>query len=60
VDWFRQYALGSHFGEWLALALVILLTFALCVALSRSVLRLFKRKGEPDKSESDYWRTHGG
>jgi len=29
VNWFRHYAFGSHVGEWLALALVILLTFAL-------------------------------
>jgi hypothetical protein len=30
VNWFTHGALGSHLSEWLASALVILLTFALC------------------------------
>jgi hypothetical protein len=34
VNWFRHDAFGSHVGERLALAMVILLSFALGIALS--------------------------
>jgi hypothetical protein len=44
-------------GGGLAFAVVIVLLFALCLALVRLVFRLFKRKAGPD--ESDYWRIHG-
>jgi len=60
VTWFRRDGLAFHVGEWLALALVILLTFALCIALLRLVFGFFKRKGDTDESERDYWRIHGG
>ena len=60
VNWFRRCAFGSRLGEWLALALVTLLTFALCVALLRLVFRLPKSERDTDESESDYWRIHGG
>ncbi len=60
MTWFRRDGLAFHVGEWLALALVILLTFALCIALLRLVFGLFKRKGDTDESERDYWRIHGG
>jgi hypothetical protein len=59
VNWFRRCAFGSHLGEWLALALVILLTFALCVALLRLVFWLLKRERDTDESESEYWRIPG-
>jgi hypothetical protein len=60
VNWFRRHAFGSHVGEWLALALVTLLTYALYVALLRLASRLHKRERDTDESESDYWRIHGG
>jgi predicted branched-subunit amino acid permease len=60
VNWFRRCAFGSHLGEWLALALVILLTFALRVAFLRLVFRVPKRERDQDESERDYWRIHGG
>jgi len=60
VNWFRRCAFGSHVGEGLELALVILLTFALCVALLRLVFWLLKRKRDTDESDSEYWRIHGG
>jgi hypothetical protein len=60
VNWFRRDGFGVHSGEWLAFALVILLLFALCIALLRLVFGLFKRKGGTDESERDYWRIHGG
>ena len=59
VNWFRRDAFGSHAGEWLALAIVILLSFALCIALSKLVWWLRTRKREADESEKEYWRIHG-
>jgi hypothetical protein len=59
VNWFRRDAFGSHADEWLALAIVILLSFALCIALSRLVWWLRTRKREADESEKEYWRIHG-
>jgi hypothetical protein len=64
VNWFRQYAFGSHAGEWLALAMVILLSFALRMVSLRFGLWFLTRKRDPDESEGDsekqYWRIHGG
>ena len=54
MNWFRRSAFGSQVGEWLALALVILLTLALCVALLRLVFWLLKRERDTDESERDY------
>jgi len=59
VNWFRRDGFGLH-AEWLALALVILLLFALCVVLLRLVCGLFKCKRGTDERENDYWRIHGG
>jgi hypothetical protein len=58
VNWFLRCAFGLTLGKWFALALVILLTFALCVALLRLVFRLPKRGRNIDETESDYWRIH--
>ncbi len=44
MNWFRHDAFGSHVGEWFALALAILVLFALRIALSRLVF-WFKREG---------------
>jgi hypothetical protein len=64
VNWFRRDAFGSHPGEWLALALAILVLFALRIALSRLVFWLLGRKRDTDESEDEsereYWRIHGG
>jgi hypothetical protein len=60
VNWFRRCAFGLTLGKWFALALVILLTFGLCVALLRLVFRLPKRERDIDETESDYWRIHEG
>jgi hypothetical protein len=60
MNWFRRDAFGCHPGEWLAFALVVLLLFALCIALLRLVFRLLKRKRDTDVSEREYWRIHGG
>jgi hypothetical protein len=63
VNWFRHDAFGFHMGEWLALAMVILLSFALSIALSKLVFWLFARRREADEregeAEKEYWRIHG-
>jgi hypothetical protein len=63
VNWFRHNGFGSHAGEWLALATVILLSFALWIASLRFGLWLLTRKRDADESEDesekDYWRIHG-
>jgi hypothetical protein len=63
VNWFRQCAFGSHGAEWLALAIVILLSFASCIASLRfgSWLLTRQRDTEETKSESEkeYWGIHG-
>jgi hypothetical protein len=64
VNWFRNYAFGSHAGECLALAIVILVSFALCIASLRLVFWFLTCKRNADESEGEdekeYWRVHGG
>jgi hypothetical protein len=64
VNWFTRYAFGFHAGEWLALAMGILMSFALCIASLRLALWLLTRKRDTDKSEGEgekeYWRIHEG
>ena len=60
MNWLRCCAFGSHVAEWLAIPLVILLSFALCVVLLRFVLKLLRREHDTEESQSDYWRIHGG
>ena len=65
MNGFRSYAFGSPAGEWLALGIVILVSFASCSASLRLVFWFLTRKRGTDESvgesESDkqYWRTHG-
>jgi hypothetical protein len=65
VNWLRDYAVGSHTREWLALAIIILLSFASCIASLKLVFWLLIRKRNTDKSEGEgesdrqYWGTHG-
>ena len=64
VNWFRQYCVGFHAGEWVALAMVILLSFALRIVSIRFGLWFLTRKRGTDESEGDsekqYWLIHGG
>ena len=62
MNWFRDYAFGSRTGEWFALATVILVSFALCIASLRLVLWFLtgKRDASEGEGEEDYWRVHGG
>ena len=58
MNWFRRGALGSTAGEWLAIAIVVVLAFALRIALSKLVWWLLTRKSEEDESEKEYWSIH--
>lgn len=58
MSWFRRDILGSHASEWLALAIIILLSFALYIAVSKRVWWLPSRKREADESEKEYWSVH--
>ena len=64
VNWFRQDAFGSHMGDRLGLAMVILLSFALCIASLKVVFWLLTRERDTDesedKSEKEHWRIHRG
>ena len=64
MNWFGHYAFGSHAGEWLAIALVILLALLSGIALLTLVIWLLTPERDTDKSEDksekEYWRIHGG
>ena len=64
MNWFGHYAVGSHAGEWLAIALVILLALLPGIALLRLVIWLLTPERDTDESEDqsekEYWRIHGG
>ena len=65
MSWLTRYAFGSHMSEWLLLAIVILLSFALGIALLKLIFCLFTREHDADQNESkgegdkEYWRAHG-
>jgi hypothetical protein len=60
VTWFRRYAFASHTGEWLAVVMVVLLSFGLCIASSRLALWRLTRKRNANESDREYWSIHGG
>jgi hypothetical protein len=60
VNWFRHYGNGIHEGDWLSLAMVILLALVPDIALLRLVIWLFTPDRDKDESAEDYWRMHGG
>jgi len=64
VKWFTLYVFGPHVSEWLALAMVIVVSFALGIALLKLVFWLLTRERKAEecegKSEKEYWRIHGG
>ena len=61
MNWFRNYAFGSRTGE-LLLAIVALVSFALCIASLKLVFWFLTRKRDADEGEveEEYWRVHGG
>jgi hypothetical protein len=60
VTWFRHFGFGSQADEWLVLAMVLLLSFALCIASLKLLFWLLTRERDTDESEKEYWRIHGG
>jgi len=61
MHWLKHYAFGSHVAGWLAMAVVIVLvTIALRIGARRFIFWLLTHKGDKDKGEREYWRTHGG
>jgi hypothetical protein len=60
VNWFRHYGRGFHAGEWLALAMVILLALVPGIALLTLVTWLLTPERGKDESERGYWHIHGG
>jgi hypothetical protein len=60
MHWLKNHAFGSHLGDWLALAAVVVLTLAVNIGTRRFIVGLLIRKREKGKSEKDYWRIHGG
>jgi uncharacterized membrane protein YeiH len=60
MHWLRTYAFGSHLVDWLALAAVAVLTFALRLAARRFIVGLPTRKRDKGRGEREYWRRHGG
>jgi hypothetical protein len=59
VNWFRQYGLAFHTGEWHALAVVILLALVPGIALLKLAIWLLTPESDKGESERDYWRIHG-
>ena len=58
MNWFRQYALGFHAGEWHPSAMFILLALVPGIALLKLVIWLLAPERQKDDSERDYWRRH--
>jgi hypothetical protein len=60
MHWLKTYAFGSHLVDWLALAVVVVLTFVLRLAARRFIVGLLTHKRDQGRSEREYWRRHGG
>ena len=61
VNWFTRYVFGSHVSKWLGLAMVILVLFALCIAMRLALWLLTRRRATgQSEGEKEYWRLHGG
>jgi len=58
--WLTNYGFGSHLVDWLALAVVVVLTLALSVGTRRFIFWVLAHKRDSDKTEREYWRRHGG
>jgi hypothetical protein len=58
--WLKNYAFGSHLVDWLALAVVVVLTLAVRSGVRRFIFWLLTHKRAKGKDEREYWRIHGG
>ena len=59
MHYLKNYAFGFHLVDWFALAVVAVLTVAVRIGRRRFILWLTYKRN-PDKSEKEYWRIHGG
>lgn len=59
MHWLTNYAFGSHLVDWLALAVVVVLTLAVRIVTRRFIFWLLTRKRDSVKNEKEYWRIHG-
>jgi hypothetical protein len=60
MKWLLSYAFGPHASEWLALGVMVVFAFVLCIASLKVVFWSLTRKRATDAADSDYWRIHGG
>jgi hypothetical protein len=60
MHWIRNYGFGPHFIDWLAVAVVVLVTIALRIGTRRLVFWLLTHKRDSGKDEKEYWRIHEG
>jgi hypothetical protein len=60
MHWLINYVFGSHVADWVAFVFMVLLVLVVRICTRRFVLRMLSRKRDPDKSEREYWRVHGG
>lgn len=60
MNWFAHHAFPSRTAEWLALAVVILLSLAFCIGVMKFVSSLLTGEHDTDKPENDYWHIHEG
>ena len=60
MHWLKSYAFGSHFVDWLALVVAVVLALAVRLVARRSIFGLVTHKRDKGKPEREYWRIHGG
>jgi hypothetical protein len=60
MHWRTKHGFGFHLVDWLAVAVVLLITIASHIGTRRLFFWLAKRKRGSDKGEREYWRMHGG
>jgi len=59
MHWLKNHAFGSHLVDWLALAVVVVLSVVVRLGARRFVWLLAHKRGE-GKGEREYWHIHGG
>ena len=54
-----NYAFGSHLVDWIALAVLLVLTLTVRTGARKFVCWLLRHKRDKNKGEREYWRIHG-
>jgi hypothetical protein len=60
MHWLKNYVFGAHFGDWLALAVVVVLITAARIGARRFIFWLLTHKRDKGKDKKEYWRIQGG